>query len=153
MKYSEKQTKIYNKATKKQVKNIIKQAKANEKNLTEQMMHIVKKTFTDVTYNKAISNVTIIEQGLDIGCLRDTLQDYELNNMSSVLVYTKITFNNGVKADIQAWVTIEDDMKIIKGDFRIASIDYEIDHDGLQPTKNTFVADCLDTLQQIEDNQ
>lgn len=152
MNYKAKQEKITNKATKKQVKLIKKTIKAQEKKVIEQIVHLATVSFADTTYSHAITNVEVIETGIDYGCLNDTLQDYELNDQSSCLVFANITFNNGVKANINAWVIVEDDMTFLNGDFRIASDDFEIDHDGLRPNERTFVSDCLDTLAQIDDN-
>lgn len=153
MRFSDKQKKIVAKAEKKQVKAIVKQAKAETQNLCNQMTKIVKNSFTDTVYAKAISNVKIERVGTDIEYLKDKLEDYELDNNTDVLVYADIRFNDNVYASVQAWVTVEDDMKINKGDFRIASENCEIDHDGLIPNKASFISDCLDTLQQVEDNE
>ena len=79
------------------------------------------------------------------------LNDYELNENIACLVYADIKFNNGTKAIINAWVIVEDKMTFTNGDFRIASENCDIDHDALRPQEKSFVSDCLDTLEEIEE--
>lgn len=153
MNYKDTQEKITNKAIKKQVKLIKKTIKAQEDKLIEQITHLATVSFADTTYRHAIKNVMVVDSCIDYGCLNDILIDYELNDSASCLVNVDITFNNNVKANINAWVTVEDDMTFLNGDFRIASENFEIDHDGLNPRERTFVSDCLDTLAQVDDNQ
>jgi len=153
MNYTEKQNQIIAKATKKQVKLIKKTIKAQEKKVIEQIKHLATVSFTDTTYSKAITEVEIKEVSVDYGCLDDVLLDYELNTQTSCLIVATMIYNGGVEAHINAWITVEDNMNFLNGDFRIASVNFDIDHDGLRPNERTFVSDCLDTLGQISDCQ
>jgi len=153
MTYTNRMAEITAKAEKKQRALIIETVKANERKVVNQIKHLITTTFTDTVYAKALNNVDINEIGIDYACLEDVIMDIELGDKTDCLVYAHIEVENGVKAIVNAWVSVGDDMHFRDGDFRISNSEFDIDNDGLNPRSNTFVADCLDTLADIVRNE